>query len=270
MNEHDIIESEPLAPECAATLEEAAAYVLGECALSAPARLHLLKCPSCRDRLAHYQAARMALPLVAPELEPPPRLRTRLLEAVAHEQAAKAAARGTPPVQATPQMAKPRRSRYKPAWGLIVSLATALSLMLMLITWNVLLQSQLTRQSEQMAASREAWNTLIVLMNDPTVHVSPLSGSTAHGTLWSAAARDNACLMLENLPPLPPDQRYQLWLNAQGQWIPAGNFQGRDGKSWFIAKPGQSFDHFTELRVTIEPAAGSAQPSKQIVVQGQL
>lgn len=270
MNKYDTIESEPLAPECVATLEEAAAYALGECALSAPARLHMLKCPACRVKLAHYQAARMALPLVAPEREPPPQLRTRLLDAVAREQAAKATAEGASSAQAMPPMTNRRRGGYMPAWGLIISLATALSLLLILITWNVMLQSQLSRQSEQMAASREAWSTLIGLMNDPTVHVSQLSGSAAHGTLWSAAARDNACLMLENLPALPPGQRYQLWLNTQGQWIAAGNFQGRDGKSWFIAKPGQSFDHFTEVLVTIESAAGSAQPSTQIVVQGKL
>ena len=156
MSENDTIENEILAPECVAMLEEAAAYALGECALSAPARLHMLKCPSCREKLTQYQAARMRLPFALPQVEPPSELRARLLDTVGHEEAAKVRPAQSAPAKPAVENGNFQQRKPMPAWGLIVSLATALSLMLMLITWNVLLQSQLTRQTQQMVNSRES------------------------------------------------------------------------------------------------------------------
>lgn len=270
MSNDNTTEIERLDPACAAALDEAAAYALGECSLSAPTRLHILRCPPCQKKLEEYQAVRQLLPLSAPQSEPSAALRTRLLDAVAQEQNARVSQIAAPPVQPTQPKVKQQPRRQTPAWSLIISLATALSLLLMMISWNVVLQEQVSRQDTQLANSREGWDTLISLMNDPTLQVATLNGTNAHGTLWSAPARDNGCLMLENLPPLAAGQRYQLWLNNQGQWASGGIFQGRDGKSWFITRPGQTFDHFTQVLVTVEPTSGSTQPKGPIVVQGTL
>lgn len=250
--------------ECDQVQSELAAYALGEGELVAAAQAHIDACPDCRQALKAYRAVAQILPLSAASAEPPPALRERLIAAT--QPATPSVRASIPPVQ-VPQRPQPRP---RPSFGLRAAFACMLALIVGLFGWNIMLQNQVTTQAAQLAGSRETWQSLVGILNDPAVRWYAVSGETAQGRLWTNSQGEAACLMAEDLPALETTQTYQVWLKNSTGWVNAGQFEPRNGKSWFLLELDQSLVHYGSVLVTVEPSGGNTSPQGPVVLSGEL
>ena len=80
-----------------------------------------------------------------------------------------------------------------------------------------------------------------------------------------------ALLYVEEFPPLPAGQVYQLWLTADGKSTNGGFFTVNEhGTGTLVVPLPMLIDHYTSLEITAEPAGGSAQPTSAPLVQGSV
>jgi hypothetical protein len=254
--------------QCDQTQAMLAAYALGDGDLDAQARAHLQTCPTCRMALEGYLGVVQLLAGAAPEVSPPPELRGRIIAAVQHEASALAPEQPALPAH-TPPAPPPRRRAFRPWAGFAVACALLIALLGM-VGWNLSLQQELARREDQVALSREGWQKFIVLMNDPELRVAQLQGGTAYGTFWSTPEGTTGCLMIEDLPELTPNTRFQVWLRGPDGWTSAGIFQQRSENEWFIIEPTAPLGSYSAILVTAEPDSGSPVPSGTPLIEGDL
>ncbi|MEN9936288.1 MAG: hypothetical protein RLZZ387_2867 [Chloroflexota bacterium] len=233
-----------------------AAYALGEGQPDSEARAHLEVCAACQEALREYRAVARVMPVAAPDAAPRPELRDRIVAAVA--------------AGAVPRPA-PAAARHRPgaaAWW--ASLAAMAALLVALLGWNVSLRAQVDTQAAQLAVSREGWQTVVVLLNDPDVRWYAVAGEMARGSLWAAPGRSEACLMVEQLPPLEVGQVYQVWLIDGEERTSGGVFEPRGGNAWAIIRSDEPVSDYRSVAVTVEPRGGSPAPTGPLVLAGDL
>jgi hypothetical protein len=251
--------------QCDQTQALLAAYALGDGDLDAQARAHLQICPACRQALEGYFGVAQLLAGTAPEVTPPPALRGQIIATIQRETSARAPQQRAP----TSPTPSPRRRAFRLWAGFAVACALIIALLGM-IGWNVSLQQELARREDQLALSREGWQKFIVLMNDPELRVAQLHGGAAYGTFWSTPDGKTGCLMLEDLPELSPDTRFQVWLRGEDGWTSAGIFAQRSANEWFIIEPAAPLGSYSAILVTAEPDNGSPKPSGTPLIEGEL
>lgn len=243
----DCIELQPRLVACA----------LGEEAADTELLEHLRRCPGCRADMAGYARVARALPYAAPEVAPPPGLRSRVIGAVEREAAPRLA-------EPRPAPARPRRSFALPAFG------AALVALALLLLWNVGLQRQVQAQRAQAQASREGWAAMVRLLNSEDLRWYALDGSRARGHFWLSPQQPVGCLVAEDLPPLDSDSVFQVWLLRDGRPVSGGTFEARDGGGWALVRAEEPLTDYAAVEVTVEPRGGSAAPSGPLVLTGPL
>jgi len=243
-----------------------AAYALGEDDDDPAARAHLMACRKCQGDLRQYCSVAGLLPYSATEATPPAELRERVISAIAAaaEQPAVATAPRRQAVLSRLRARQPIASRA--GWAAV---AFAL-LSLVLVFWNVALQRQIDLQASQLAASRQGWQAMIVLLNDESLHWYTLSGEQAVGHFWTTLQGDQACLVARQLPTLADGQVYQVWLAHDGQQVSGGTFEARNGDAWIIVRTQEPIANYASVFVTIEPDGGSTMPTGRRILNGTL
>lgn len=119
---------------------------------------------------------------------------------------------------------------------------------------------------EKEAALAQAQMELSVLLQ-PGVRVAVLPGvadgyRTATVTVFYAPQSTTAYVSVANLPPLPPEQTYQVWLIKRNQRAPSRVFNtDASGVSRLIVQSNEPFSTFQNISITIEPAGGSETPN---------
>ena len=119
---------------------------------------------------------------------------------------------------------------------------------------------------EKEAALAQTQLEMSVLLQ-PSVRVAVLPAivetyRTATVTVFYAPQSTTAYVSVANLPPLPPDQTYQLWLINRNQRLPSSVFNtDASGVSRLIVQSNEPFSKFQNIGVTIEPAGGSQTPN---------
>ncbi len=230
---------------------ELAAYALGERTLDPVAQAHLAECPYCQKTLHAYAEVAQALPFDVPEVAPPPRLREHILAAAAPEK---------------PAGLRPLRTRY----GLWPALAAALATIIALLGWNLQLRNQIETQSTQLAFSRESWQTMVVLLNDPAIQRYTVTGDHSRGQFWVPPGSQIACLVASDLPELAPNQVFQVWLVHGAERVSGGTFEARNGNGWVLVRANTPLDGYETLGVTIEPRGGSSSPGGPLILGSSL
>ena len=81
----------------------------------------------------------------------------------------------------------------------------------------------------------------------------------ATGELVLGSDGVSALVLVQNMPPLPADQAYQLWL-VQGDERYDGGTYDADDEIWLIQFP-LNYDLVEVVGVTIEPQGGSPVPT---------
>jgi anti-sigma-K factor RskA len=263
-----------------------AAYALGEADDEAALHAHLLVCPQCQRKLHEYRLVAGMLPYSAPEALPSPQLRERVIAAIERQAAelapvgdtalatsaqppvAEATAAAPPPPRALRRPARPRRARSFWAALALAGLAVAL------LAWNLTLQRELAQQQAQLAFHRQSWQTMIALLDNPSLRWYAVAGepsaAAASGHFWAVPRGEVACLVAQNLPALREGQIYQVWLVRHGEQTSGGTFEAHGGNAWVIVRADEPLADYTAVLVTVEPSGGSTWPNGPHVMSGTL
>jgi anti-sigma-K factor RskA len=258
---------------CEAVAELREAYALGVLDLAelADVEKHADRCPPCREQLDREMAVANLLALAVPQREPPPGLRRSLM----------AAAREGRLIE-TPRSTWWQRVFPKPlpvAWGAasLASLLCAISL-----GWALSLQTQLAAKpaapavAVSSASTDGAYGGLGGGFALDRAQMRKLGGGDAapqaRGWIYLDPADANALLVAYQLPQLPPDRAYQLWLVTPNQQRFSGGVFSvdADGYGWLKIKSPEAFGSFQRVGITIEPRGGSPGPTGQRVLGGEL
>ncbi len=206
---------------------------------------HLVTCAACQAELAAYQALVGELALAVPEAAPPANLKTRLLADITPR----------PTTTVTPPTNPSRWSRLfqRPLWQRPLWQPAAAALILILLLGNLVLWQRAQRPKTG------AFQTITLT----GTAVTP--GAT--GIIIISANGQHGTLVVQELPPLPEELAYQLWLSRDGQRDDSQRVSGgiftvaEDGyRNLWVGAP-EPLDSYTTFGITIEPAEGSPHPT---------
>lgn len=242
---------------------------------------HLPACSACQEEVASLSAVTAHLGLAAPETTPPAALRDRLLDAArsaptgAVEPTAPRAISGDSArlgraagEAARPQVLTPNWRRGASAYALAAVLLLGISLGL--LGWNFLLQRQ---AREAIVARDQAQADLIATRGQldqaraqlASWNLVPARGQTGTGTLLYLPQQQQAIVVVNGLPPLPPGQVYQIWLIQNGTPSGVGLLQTPTGEAALRVDLSQ----YQMVAITIEPGpTGSPAPTTPPILTG--
>ena len=221
-----------------------AAYALGALPEPEAAELkhHLEKCEACSRQLRWLQPAVELLPHSVQQLEPPRRLRRRLLETVRAE-AAEAARPGLAREE------EPSRRRWAlPLWRPAFAVAATLLVLAGGVAGYVLHRPG---ESRSLVSAR------------------PLSGAPRSLTGTLEREDGSAILRVAQLPALRGGDVYEVWVRRDGALQPSSLFAPRRDRTATAAVPGPLGDADAVL-VTREPRGGSSHPTSRPLLRADL
>ena len=228
---------------------------------------HLGTCERCSAQLAAYEAVLDHLGHTVPQHEPPAELRSRLLAA---------ALEGPALTPTAPELIRRRQQSGRPRWAWLLTAANVvLCLGVGWWTWQVQREAALVHQrwqdvQRQLAMQRQAFTLITAPEARPVVLRSDKADSRARGLLLLSPDDPHAVLIVEELPPLPRDRAYQVWLG----W---GDRQRDNGGVFRVDEQGfgllsitapRPFTTYQRVGITEEPAGGSPGPTTPRVIGG--
>ena len=207
-------------------------------------REHLASC-SQHSEVAGLQAVASTLSVTAPEMEPPPGLKTRLMDEIRKEAAPAAEGR---PHETGRSWLRRRLSPTSRPYVLAAALAIAVAA---LAGWNVYLQTSDDGGQDV---------TFVRTLTD---------GGAAAGRILYVEEEHVAVITVEELEPLPADQTYQVWAISGGAATAIGLFNTSESGE---ASAAFQFDLSKAeiVAITVEPAGGSPQPTTEPVLEAEL
>lgn len=247
--------------------EDLALYALN--ALTGGERVHLEKhlatCAACRRELEQLRCDGALLALSTAGPRPPLRARQRLLEAVAKE----------PRVPVKVKDTAWRRSW----WGFLGWAATAAVIVFAASLWkeNAALRQTLAAATSQLAQStreledlRRIAAPIIAPEAQRITLVAVKAPPQPQGKAFYLRSRSNLVFVANNMPPLPPQKAYELWLiPAQGAPIPAGVFKpDAHGSATVVNPPLPAGTAAKAFAVTVENEAGATTPTMPVMMVG--
>jgi anti-sigma-K factor RskA len=221
-------------------------------------RNHVEGCASCREATSRLTRAAAVLALDVDEVEPPARLRERILASAAASRGAAA------PVVRLPARAKVRPPSPKPsiptrAPGWVPGYAAA-ALVVLALAVGLIAGDLVGRQAPPAA---------------PVVVRSTLVGheglASARATVIDLKSEGVALVDFTNLPQLESGKVYEVWLiTGSGRADPAGVFVP-DPSGSKVVLVGKSLAGYTVMAVTTEAGpAGTLAPTQQPLLYGNL
>lgn len=243
--------------------EDLALYALGE--LQGEDRIvleeHLEDCASCRAELEQLRGDMALLALSAPVSSPPPRARERLMNAISRE---------------------PRRdivAKSRKWWGLIPYFAAAVLALVAVVfsMQNRRLHRQLTdlraSSAEQHTQLEQVRRTLSALTSPDTIRVTLVAVKAPpqpQGKALYLRRRGTLIFLANNLPQLPSEKAYELWLIPRaGAPLPAGVFKpDAHGSASVVNPPLPAGIEPKAFAITVEPEQGSTAPTSAIIMIG--
>ncbi len=256
--------------------EDLALYALDALHGEDRARLerHLAECASCRLELERLRGDTALLALSAAGPRPPARARQRLLDAIASE--AKAGAiHGGIPGQKRDKDGAPRISW----WGWLGWAATAAVIVFAAALWreNSALRQNLASaasHSEESRREMEELRKIAAPILEPEAQritlVAAKNPPQPQGKAFYLKNRNSLVFLANNMPKLPPQKAYELWLiPTSGAPIPAGVFKpDAHGSASVVNPPLPAGVEAKAFAITVENEAGSPVPTSAIVMMG--
>jgi anti-sigma factor RsiW len=246
---------------------------------------HLRGCDQCQRDLKEYRSVVSQIPLSLSAAAPHPKIKHLFLEriqsapqAVASQKLFETEAQTRRDAESQGPSLPLQVSQFSlRQWlGWAVALAASVALFFM-VQENADLQRQVTEQAAELARIQGQvadMRQVLVTLRDPEVHLALLAGhdrapNAKARMFWNPQQRAGYFAAYD-LPPLPPEKTYQLWVIAQGPPIGAGTFsvdQHGYGEVRVASIP--RADLVKMFAVTIEPAGGREQPTlDQMVLSG--
>ena len=214
---------------------------------------HLDTCDACRTELDQLRGDMALMAMSAAGPKPPQRSRQRLLDAIAKE----------PRVPST----VPARARFN--WWAALGWASAAAMFLVVVQLrrenfglreSVNRLGQLTgQQTIELANAQRVMDTLTAPETQAVTLVAAKGPPQPQGKAFYLKNRTGLVFVANNLPPLPPDKIYELWLIPPGAPpIPAGLFKpDARGNATVVNPPGLPAGvEAKNFAVTLESASG--------------
>jgi anti-sigma-K factor RskA len=222
---------------------------------------HLAECAACRRELESLRGDTALLALSVSGPKPPARSRHRLLEAVAKE----------------PRRAETRTVRGW--WRPFAFLMTAILLFALFLSWRrtdrlekriAELESQSSQQQAELQRAREIVSTLTATDAMKVTLVAAKTPPQPQGKVIYVKDRANLIFVASNLPALPLQKAYELWLiPANGAPMPAGVFKpDARGSAVVVNPPLPAGVEAKAFAITVESEAGASTPTMPIVMMG--
>lgn len=237
---------------------------------------HLAACAACRQELEQLRgdAALLALSTAGPR--PPQRARQRLLDAVARESSVVAP---PTPSQRTRTEGAPSREIRRSWWGMLGWAAAAavvifaLSLRRENLTLRAMLASESSRAAESTRQLEELRKIAAPILQPEAQRVTLVAAKAPpqpQGKAFYLRGRSSLVFLANNMPALPPQKAYELWLiPVSGAPIPAGVFKpDARGNASVVNPPLPMGAEAKAFAITVENEAGAATPTMPIVMMG--
>lgn len=235
----------------------AAGYVLEE--LSVEETQEFEQClkdnPALIEEVKALQITLGLIPQELPQVSPPPGLRDRILTGYSDREST-------------------QQQRHRFPWTQILAgISVLLALLFGFDNWRLRNALSIAQQKQSESES------VASIMQRPKSRLVALKGegnNSATGTiLFTPGKWEEVIVSLADLPPLPPEQIYRMWLNlANGQTIPCGEFKTNDRGTVFIKlstpqlpPPGVKAKG---VFVTVDRVAAPLQPSSQPIMSAEL
>ena len=227
-------------------------YVLG--ALPEEERLeferYLVEHPELQAEVEDLGAVAGLLALSPREQEPPPELRRRIMEVVEAE-------------ASHPDTSRSWLAGLREAIGVRdLALAAAAVLVVGLFSWSMLLQGEV----------RDLQGRVQSLQGQPQEpQMVELGGA---GTEQGARAElvtlqgDRAVLVVENMPPIPEDKTYQIWVIEDEVPKPGGLFEATQDPVAAVVE--RRLEGGDVIAVTVEPEGGSPKPTSEPMLAAEV
>ena len=231
--------------------------------------------PDARSRLEEMIRTVSVLPYASQPIEPPAALKRTLMDRVQ----ADAQKRFIPPGQASgwsrfidPLL--PHAGQWLPQAVAVLSLFIALAVGV----WGISLRNELVRLQAETAFLRQQLQEQQLVMThlvSPNAQTYLITGTEhqpqARGHLIADSETGSAVLVVSGLVQLDPDRIYEFWLIQGDTPIAAGLFEvDEDGRAILQVSQVVTPEAYDAIGVSIEPQAGSAQPTGDIVMLGGL
>ncbi len=214
---------------------------------------HLAHCARCRALLAEYrQLAEDMLYAVAPAAAPA-RIEAALRQEIE---------------TSSPSEARVSRRAAFPFPRSALMRYAAVAVVFLLLLSNVALFYRTERLAEETRAQATA---LAVLAEAPTVVLKgDAPAPEAEGVVYLRPETNIALLHVYNLPPVPKDRAYQVWLIHNGKRDSGGLFRVNEkGEAVLLIRAPRPLAEYEAIGVTVEPATGSPGPTGPRVIGGK-
>jgi len=226
---------------------------------------HLAGCAACRLELEQLRGGTALLALSAAGPRPPQRARQRLLDAVARE-------------LRVPRIVQ--TSERRSWWGVLGWAAAAAVVIFAVALWqeNLGLRQSLASAGSQAARSArelEELRRIAAPIIEPEAQrvtlVAAKAAAQPQGKAFYLRNRSSLVFLANNMPPLPPQKVYELWLiPTSGAPIPAGVFKpDAHGSGSVVNPPLPTGIEAKAFAITVENEAGAATPTMPIVMMGE-
>ena len=225
---------------------------------------HLATCAACRLELEQLRGDTALLALSAAGPRPPQRARQRLLDAVAREARVAGVA---------------QTSTRASWWGWLGWAATAAVVVFALSLWreNTALQQSLASMSSRAGESSrelEELRRVAAPILDPEAQrvtlVSTKAAAQPQGKAFYLRNRSSLVFFANNMPALPPQKAYELWLiPVNGAPIPAGVFKpDAHGSASVVSPLLPAAVEAKAFAITVESETGATAPTMPILMMG--
>lgn len=230
--------------------ENIPAYAIGALDTDEVAALesHLKTCASCQTELAEYRALSDSLLTAVPPKQPSAALRKRLQSRL-------------------PSAQKATRPQFNWSFGRL-AVPVAFVLLLAMNVYSILQMRALQLEQTMLTRQIRTGQTVLSMLSYPTTERLPINAENVVGSLLLDKNRDIVALIVWNMPPLPENETYQIWLiDPQGDRVSGGIFRPESDQAYttHIVFPKQSLSNFAGIGVTVEPAGGSDAPTGERV-----
>ena len=229
---------------------------------------HLAICGACRLELEQLRADGALLALSAVGPRPPSRARHRLLDAVAKEAASSLTLSQKARKDGAPSAVEGRRAEGRRSWWPVLGwAATAAVIVFAASLWkeNAALRQSLASANGQAVQSARELDDLrriaAPIMAPEAQRITLVSVKTPpqpQGKAFYLRNRSNLLFVANNMPALPPQKAYELWLiPAQGAPIPAGTFKpDAHGSATVVNPPLPAGTEAKAFAITVENETG--------------